>query len=114
MALSVKSSLTLLAPVLILCAVGCSKSGGGGAQDAKAMNHLVLTNVEQRGDDTYADLQVRREWVVEGRSMPVEMPGGRTIQVVLNPVMKEGTYLRFKGQAFQGAGNLLLRVCIVK
>jgi hypothetical protein len=114
MALSVRFPLTLLAPVLILGVLGCSKSGGDDTQDVKEVNHPMLTNIEQRGDDTYADLPVRREWLVEGRSIPVEMPGGRTIQVALHPVMKDGTSLRLKGQAFQGTGNLLLRVCIVQ
>lgn len=73
-----------------------------------------ITHVETRDDDTCADLQVRRDWIVEGRSITVVLPDGRSIQLELDPVMGEGTWLRLKGLAFQGKGNLLLKVRIVK
>jgi hypothetical protein len=76
------------------------------------MNPPGLTNVERRGKDTYADLQVRRAWIREQRLIPVELPAGRTIQVKLHPNMTAGALLRFQGQAPDGQGDLYLRLCI--
>jgi hypothetical protein len=49
------------------------------------MCQTTLKNVEQRGKDLHADLPVRRQWIEEGRRIPVEIPGGRSIEVVLQP-----------------------------
>ncbi len=76
------------------------------------MSEPILNNVEQRGKDLHADLPVRREWIEEGRQIPVEIPGGRSIEVVLNAAMNQGRILRLKGQALDGNGDLLLRICI--
>lgn len=77
------------------------------------MDQPGITDVERRGKDTYADLPVRREWIEEQRSIPVETPTGGTIQVRLHPAMKEGVSLRFKGQAFDGDGDLFLRIRVM-
>jgi hypothetical protein len=76
------------------------------------MNQATLINVEHRGNDIYAHLPVRRQWIDEGQTISVEIPGGIAIQVTLHAVMKEGAILRLKGQAFEGNGDLLLRICI--
>jgi hypothetical protein len=76
------------------------------------MSEPIRINVEQRGKDLYADLPVRQQWIEEGRIIPVELTGGRTIQVRLNAVMTQGAILRLKGQAFDGDGDLLLRICM--
>ena len=49
-------------------------------------------------------------WIDEGRKVPVDIPGGRTIQVVLGAPMADGKILRLKGQAPGGNGDLLLRI----
>ncbi len=77
------------------------------------MSEPILINVEQRGKDLCADLPVRQAWIDQGRMIPVEIPGGRRIDVKLHAVMTPGAILRFKGQAFDGDGDLLLRICII-
>ncbi len=74
------------------------------------MSQTTLKNVEQRGKDLHADLPVQRQWIEEGRSISVEIPGGRSIEVVLHSVMTDGSILRLKGQALDGNGDLLLRI----
>jgi hypothetical protein len=74
----------------------------------------MLSNIEQKYGDTYADLHVHLQWITEARTITVEQPSGSTIQIKLNPIMAEGSCLRLKQQAFEGAGDLLLRICIVK
>jgi hypothetical protein len=76
------------------------------------MSQPTLNNVEQRGKDLHADLPVRRQWIEEGRQIPVEIPGGRRIEVALNAVFSDGAILRFKGQTPDGDGDLLLRICV--
>jgi hypothetical protein len=104
----------MAAPIAIVGVLGCSKSEVDASKHQQAAKQLVLANVEQRGKDTYADVQVRPEWIAERRTIPVMVPLGRTIKVTLNPVMEEGSFLRFKGYAPDGGGDLLLRVCILK
>ena len=71
-----------------------------------------LANVEQRDDDTHADLRVRQEWIDEGRSISAEIDS-ETFQIVLPDSAKEGVFIMLRGQALHGTGNLLLRICIV-
>lgn len=73
----------------------------------------VLCNVEQKYGDTFADLHLRREWLDDSRTVTVALPGGSKIQVKLAPMMADNTGLRMKGRAFEGGGDLLLRICIV-
>jgi hypothetical protein len=82
--------------------------------ESTAVASVRLTDVEQRGSDTYADIWLRREWIEEGRTISVDNPAGRKMELRLHPVMEDGKYLRLNGQAFEGCGDLLLRVCIVK
>jgi hypothetical protein len=78
------------------------------------MSDAKLLNVEQRGNDLHADLPVLRHWIVEGRKISVEIPGGRTIEVVLHSMMTAGAILRLKAQAPDTKGDLLLRICITE
>jgi hypothetical protein len=98
--------------ILFIGAAGCSKSRKVIPKTNPQTNRPTLINVEQRGKDTYADLQVRQEWIDEGRKVPVDIPDGRTIQVVLHAAMADGTFRRLKGQAPGGTGDLLIRVRI--
>lgn len=80
--------------------------------DLDATDVFVIVNIEQRGDDTWAELPVRADSVAESRVILIETPLGRLIQLKLNPAMADGTCLRLTGQAFTGRGDLFLRVCI--
>ena len=88
------------------------KTDSDNSQNVNIANDPVLTNVDQRGNDIYADLQVRRESLAEGRTISLNIPLGHTIELNLTPDMADGRMLCLKGQAFEGAGDLLLRVCI--
>jgi hypothetical protein len=44
----------------------------------------------------------------------MEISAGHTIQLKLHPIMTEGKYLRLKGQALDGDGDLLLQMHILK
>jgi hypothetical protein len=85
----------------------CSDLGAPGLLDQPRVTHI-----ERRGEHLYADLHVRREWIAEGRTVSVQVPGRPAFQLVLHPFEVEGTLLRFRGQAFDGAGDLYLRVRI--
>ncbi len=81
-------------------------------QNARTVNQAGLQNIEQRKSDTYADLLVQRECIQEGRGVSVEIPGGSTIKIKLPAGMAEGTSLRLPGQAFDGGGDLYLRIMV--
>jgi len=74
----------------------------------------MLANVEQRGDDTHADLVVRQEWIDMRQFVVAEHSHGGKIDLKLAENMEDGMSLRLAGQALHGTGNLLLRICIVK
>jgi hypothetical protein len=107
-----RRAFALLARIPFIGALGCSKSRKPIPKTKPQANQPALVNVEQRGKDTYADFQVRHEWIDEGRTVPVDIPGGRSIQVVLHASMTDGAVLRLKGQAPGGNGDLLLRIRI--
>ncbi len=75
------------------------------------MSEPIRINVERRGKDLHAGLSVQEQRIAEGREIPVELPGGCKIQVRLHAVMPQGAILRLKGQASDGEGDLLLRIC---
>ena len=73
---------------------------------------IALSNVEQHGEDTHADIHVQSSW--QNRMITVESPAGPPWQIQLPPGIQTGMFLRLHGESIYGPGFLLLRLLVVE
>lgn len=71
---------------------------------------IALSNVEQHGEDTHADIHVQSSW--QNRMITVESPAGPSWQVHVPPGIQTGMFLRLHGESIYGSGFLLLRLVV--
>ena len=80
------------------------------AREAEASPVISLSNVEQQGEDTHADIHVQSSW--QNQMITVESPAGPPWQIHVPPGIQTGMFLRLHGESIYGPGFLLLRLVV--
>ena len=90
--------------ITLLASASCKSEG------ARSIAVTGLTGLRQTGDDLFADLRVRQDWIAKESLLSLRLPSGESLQIHLNPVMHPGVTLRLHGKGATSNGALFLTI----